>query len=129
MSDLKKVYKEIDLERSPKCTGCDSVYQLTHSHIVPRSQDKSLEDDKENITLHCVPCHTIWEHSSMRVFMKDFIPNMLYAYKSSQTFYWKRFYKMQEIFDKDKDEKKRTKALLILNALSQSIENSRKIKT
>lgn len=124
MSALTKVYEQLAIERKHECTGCEAKYQLTHSHIVPRSQDKSLETVKENIVYHCTVCHPIWEHSPNRVFLKDFQANMIYMYKANQSFYWLRVFKMQTYWEKTfdltpnvKQIKDSAKALEILKEL------------
>jgi len=96
MSALTRVYEEMAIERLHICTGCGAKNRLTHSHIVPRSQEKSLEAVKENICYHCVECHNRYEHSMERVFMKDFQANMIYMFNNAQSFYWLRMFKMQQ---------------------------------
>lgn len=120
MSALTKVYEELALERAHVCTGCGATYQLSHSHIIPRSQDKSLEAIKDNITFHCFSCHAIWEHRPMRVFMKDFHANMVYAYKANQTFYWLRIFKMHQYWQVELDfpEKSQDRLKLAVNAMA-----------
>ena len=80
--ELKKVYKELSLERPRYCTGCGrNDVPLSHSHLIPRSYNKSLETNKENITYHCLGmgerkgCHTIWE-SKDRNTLLDYMKNM-----------------------------------------------------
>jgi len=65
---LQQVYKEIDNERLPICSGCGSSnYPLSHSHLIPRSKRKDLEIVKENIVFDCLSigdhkgCHDKWE--------------------------------------------------------------------
>jgi hypothetical protein len=81
-TELKKVYKELQEERPQYCTGCGrSDVPLSHSHLVPRSYNKSLETNKNNITFHClsmgerVGCHTIWE-SKHRHKLLDYMQNL-----------------------------------------------------
>ena len=125
MSALTRVYEEMVIERLHVCTGCGSKTMLTHSHIVPRSQEKSLEAVKENICYHCVECHNRYEHSMERVFMKDFQANMIYMFNNAQSFYWLRMFKMQQYWEKVIDlsndpnnVKMATHALKILQELS-----------
>lgn len=99
MSALTKIYEELSIERAHVCTGCGSQAMLSHSHIVPRSQEKSLEAVKANITYHCSKCHEKWEHSNDRVFLKDFQVNMVYMYNNAQSFYWLRTFKMQKFWE------------------------------
>lgn len=80
--ELKKVYKEIALDRPMYCTGCGrSDVPLSHSHLIPRSYNKELETNKDNITYHCLSmgeregCHTIWE-SKERHKLLDYLQNM-----------------------------------------------------
>ena len=79
---LKEVYKELALERPQYCTGCGrSDVPLSHSHLIPRSYNKSLETNKDNITYHCLSfnerkgCHEIWE-SKDRSKLLDYPKNM-----------------------------------------------------
>lgn len=62
--EKSNVYDEIAKEREHVCVGCGTIYCLTHSHIIPVSQNESLETEKDNIVYHCMDCHTIWEHGS-----------------------------------------------------------------
>ena len=79
---LKEVYKELSLERPQYCTGCGkSDVPLSHSHLIPRSYNKSLETNKDNITYHCLSmgerkgCHEIWEGKD-RSQLLDYMKNM-----------------------------------------------------
>lgn len=136
MSALTKIYEELSIERAHVCTGCGSQAMLSHSHIVPRSQEKSLETVKGNITFHCNSCHYSWDHSHLRVFMKDFKVNMVYMYNNAQSFYWLRMFKMQQYWQTELDfpegsqERLRvaTNALGILNALALVIQAIEKVK-
>lgn len=62
--EKSNVYDEIAKEREHECVGCGTDKYLTHSHIIPVSQNESLETEKGNIVYHCMQCHTIWEHGS-----------------------------------------------------------------
>ena len=66
--ELKRVYKEMELNRGHYCTGCGrSDVPLSHSHYIARSRRKDLETDINNITYHClsigerIGCHQLWE--------------------------------------------------------------------
>tara|TARA_R100000152_G_C6777993_1_gene208289 strand:+ start:2597 stop:2965 length:369 start_codon:yes stop_codon:yes gene_type:complete len=90
---LKKVYKEIELERGKFCTGCNrSDLPLSHSHIIPRSRRKDLELDKKNITYHCLDmdgrkgCHSLWE-SAQRYKLLDYHKNMQYILSVDEEYY------------------------------------------
>lgn len=59
------------------CSGCGTTSNLTHSHLVPVGQNKSLEAVISNITYHCVDCHHIWEHDiENRKYLNDYDINM-----------------------------------------------------
>jgi hypothetical protein len=80
--ELKKVYTELANERPAYCTGCGrSDVPLSHSHLIPRSYNKSLETNKDNITYHCLSmgerkgCHEIWEGKD-RSNLLDYPKNM-----------------------------------------------------
>lgn len=64
--DVKAVYAEIALEREHKCESCGGSDMLSHSHIIPRSRRKDLETCKENIIYQCLPCHSKWEHGTLK---------------------------------------------------------------
>lgn len=79
---LKQAYQEIAEERGHYCSGCGrSDVPLSHSHLIPRSYNKSLETNKENITYHCLSmdgrkgCHDIWEGSERHTLL-DYPKNM-----------------------------------------------------
>ncbi len=91
---LKKVYKEIAEERGHYCTGCGrSDVPLSHSHLIPRSYNKSLETNKRNITYHCLSmgdrkgCHDIWE-SSERFKLLDYAKNMETILELDESYYF-----------------------------------------
>ena len=92
--ELKKVYKEIALERPAYCTGCGrSDVPLSHSHLIPRSYNKSLETNKDNITYHCLSmgertgCHDIWE-GIKRDRLLDYPKNMEYILEVDPEYYF-----------------------------------------
>lgn len=74
------LHRELAAEREHFCTGCGSTSALTHSHIIPVSRRKDLELEKDNITYHCLDCHTIWEHGTLQEKQKlhDYVDRMLY---------------------------------------------------
>lgn len=91
--NLKKVYKEIELERGHYCSGCGrSDVPLSHSHLIPRSRRQDLVADKRNITYHCLDmdgrkgCHTMWE-SKEREMLMDYHRNMEYILEVDVEYY------------------------------------------
>lgn len=94
----RKIYKEIDLERQQKCTGCGIMNKpLDKSHIIPVSFSKELETDKENITLHCRKCHIVWEthNPNLTCTLFDYEKNMEYIKKTSKEYYQKLINKIK----------------------------------
>ena len=92
--ELKKVYKEIELERGHYCSGCGrSDVPLSHSHIIPRSRRPDLITDKRNITYHCLSmgertgCHDIWE-GIKRDRLLDYPKNMEYILEVDPEYYF-----------------------------------------
>ena len=92
--ELKKVYKEIELERGHYCSGCGrSDVPLSHSHLIPRSRRPDLITDKRNITYHClsmggtVGCHDKWE-GKQRIELLDYERNMNYIKEVDQEYYY-----------------------------------------
>jgi len=60
--DLKKIYEERGkVEKNSYCGSCLGTSFLTHSHLVPRSYNKKLITDPENLITQCVTCHGIYE--------------------------------------------------------------------
>lgn len=91
---LKKIYKEISLERPHCCSGCGRFdVPLSHSHIIPRSRRSDLTTDKNNITYHCLTigerkgCHEIWE-SKQRDTLLDFHINLEYIKENDLEYYY-----------------------------------------
>lgn len=97
---LKKVYKELALERPKYCTGCGRNHlavNLSHSHIIPRSRRPELQLDKRNITYHCTDsiigndvrkgCHSIWE-SKDRHQLLDYMLNLEYILEVDAEYYY-----------------------------------------
>ena len=85
--NIKNKHKAYDLlaESIPKnCTGCGNAHNISHSHLVPVGQNKSLEAVVSNITYHCLigmrgikGCHDIWEHDNVgRKELLDYEENM-----------------------------------------------------
>ena len=95
---LKKVYKELELERGHYCSGCGkSDVPLSHSHLIPRSRRQDLVTDKRNITYHCLDssddkgngrkgCHTMWEGKDRDMLM-DYHRNMEYILEVDVEYY------------------------------------------
>lgn len=68
----KAAYKIMDETADHICSGCGSgSFPLSHSHIIPVSLRKDLENDPENIVYDCLSigehrgCHDIWEHGEL----------------------------------------------------------------
>ena len=91
-SQLKKVYKELELERGHYCTGCGKTGNLSHSHLIPRSRRPDLVTDKRNITYHCLSldrkgCHDMWE-TKERIKLLDYHKNMEYILEVDTEYYF-----------------------------------------
>ena len=91
---LKRTYKELTEERGHYCTGCGrSDVPLSHSHLIPRSYNKSLETNKKNITYHCLSmgerkgCHEIWESNERHTLM-DYPKNMETILELDESYYF-----------------------------------------
>ena len=91
---LSIIYNQIAEERGHYCTGCGrSDVPLSHSHLIPRSYNKSLVTDKRNITYHCFSlgehkgCHDMWE-SKERVKLLDYCKNMEYILDVDTEYYF-----------------------------------------
>ena len=92
--ELKKVYKEIEMERGHYCSGCGrSDVPLSHSHIIPRSRRKDLITSKTNIQYLCLSmgerrgCHEMWE-SSERYKLLCYHKNMEYILETDTEYYF-----------------------------------------
>lgn len=99
---VKKTYKKLDDTRDKICTGCESRdVPLSRSHLVPRSANKELAYNLDNITYHCLDrydlaskkliegCHAKWESHNpekMRQ-LKDFKVNMEKISKLDERYY------------------------------------------
>lgn len=62
------------------CKGCGVTSTLTHSHLIPISKRKDLENNPLNITYHCLinHCHSKWESNNIKQMstLLDFEENM-----------------------------------------------------
>jgi len=85
--ELKKVYHQIDINRSRFCTGCLSNQQLTHSHLVPRSYNRDLVCEEKNIAIHCMSCHKKWERGVDVEDMLDYNTNMKILYELDRDYF------------------------------------------
>lgn len=105
MSKLTKVYEELALERRHECAGCGTQRYLSHSHLIARGYRKDMEIIKENIVYHCLDmangCHTKWEGIGAPL-LRDFIPNMVYVFKSDPPYFWRKFHKIQDFWAAEK---------------------------
>jgi len=96
--ELKKVYKQMAINREHYCTGCNRYdIPLSHSHIIPRSRRKDLITDPRNITYHCLGeigsnrkgCHQIWEGSiENKKSLLDYHTNMEYILEVDTEYYF-----------------------------------------
>jgi len=80
-SSMHSVYEQKAANDDHFCTGCGATHNLTHSHIISRT-DKELMDDPRNITYHCANiygrngCSWRWEQVGERTALSDYIQNM-----------------------------------------------------
>ena len=88
-SNLKRVYEKMSKSEEQWCTGCGSISNLEHSHIIPRSRRRDLVTEIRNITLHCRECHLIWEHGRLEEKKKldDFTQNIKYIKEVDKQYY------------------------------------------
>ena len=91
---IKQAYRDIAQERGHYCTGCGrSDVPLSHSHLIPRSYNKSLEANKKNITYHCLSmgerrgCHDIWEGKERHTLL-DYHNNMERILELDESYYF-----------------------------------------
>ena len=92
--ELKKVYKDIELERGHYCSGCGrSDVPLSHSHIIPRSRRRDLITDKNNIQYLCLSmgerrgCHELWE-SKNKTKLLCYHKNIEYVLEKDTEYYF-----------------------------------------
>lgn len=78
--EYKKVCEKIKESREEKCEGCGNINFLSFSHLIPRSRNNELITDEDNIRIHCLSCHQIWESGNLeeKKKMLDFKKNMEY---------------------------------------------------
>lgn len=96
---IAKAYQQMAEELPPKCTGCGTASNLSHSHIIPRSRRSDLVDVVENITYHClsagskIGCHDIWEHGTMdeKRQLRDFDKLMTYIKRTDEEYFYLLF--------------------------------------
>ena len=58
----KKIKDKLRKNNNNRCPSCGSDFNLQLSHIIPVSQNKSLEPNEDNCLLDCHECHYTWEH-------------------------------------------------------------------
>jgi hypothetical protein len=86
---IARIYEEMD-KGEQICSGCHRQEQLTHSHLIPRSWNKELEAEPENIKFHCLACHQKWEGTlEQKRTMFDFEKNIEYI-KSVDNIYYNK---------------------------------------
>lgn len=93
-AELTLVYAQINKEREQICTGCGTRYNLTNSHLVPRSENRKLVTVKKNIKKHCSKredgtegCHQRWEDPTKRIHLMDYDENMGIIYDIDRNYY------------------------------------------
>ena len=57
----KKIVQNRDGQR---CNNCGSTFALSWSHIVRKSRKPQLYDNPNNVVIHCMDCHHIWDNGS-----------------------------------------------------------------
>ncbi len=87
MDDKYHAIKKEYFNEEMLCTGCESNYNSTPSHLVPRSRNFNLIAEIKNIKPHCIVCHLKWE-SKQRVELLDYEENMK-AVKEMDLSYYK----------------------------------------
>jgi 5-methylcytosine-specific restriction endonuclease McrA len=93
---LKKVYRQLSETRRLYCTGCGTTDALTHSHLIPRSRRRDLVCEIENITYHCVNCHTKWENGVLANELYDYRRNMEYLKRVDNEYFHIREGKLEK---------------------------------
>lgn len=92
----KVAYQKFDLLTPHVCAGCGSTKSLSHSHIIPRSIDSTLEDNIENMTFHCLiglnnseGCHSKWESNNWEKMssLLDFEQRLDYIKKNNERYH------------------------------------------
>lgn len=98
--EKKSIYEKVDIREKEICSGCNQLKPYSHSHIIPISVDKSLENKEENITLHCMSCHKKWESHDVREMSKllDYEKNMEYIKRVRPDYYYRLTNKFKNIF-------------------------------
>lgn len=91
VSKAKKEFLEefIDNYDYAFCCGCgESTGVIDVSHLIPIGYNKSLEAEKQNLTLHCRRCHLIWESQREEVTkMYDYKENLTQIKKLDEGYY------------------------------------------
>lgn len=87
----QEAYRKFDEINDGICKGCNQMLPGSHSHIIPISEDQSLESEIENITYHCMECHKKMESHNVEIMktMLDFEKNMAYILKTRPFYYQK----------------------------------------
>lgn len=93
--EVRNVYQEMSETRRHSCTGCGTHLQLSHSHLIPRSRRRDLVADINNITYHCLTCHTKWERGVSANELYDYHSNMQYIKSVDEQYYHIREQKTQ----------------------------------
>lgn len=85
----KAAYEEFDRNNDGTCKGCGLEKPGSHSHRIPISEAPELESVVENITWHCMSCHTIYESHNVQEMSKmlDFEENMDYIKRVRPMYY------------------------------------------
>lgn len=87
----QEAYRKFDETNDGICKGCDQMLPGSHSHIIPISEDQSLEAEVQNLTWHCMTCHKKHESHDIEQMktMLDFEKNMDYIQKTRPMYYQK----------------------------------------
>jgi 5-methylcytosine-specific restriction endonuclease McrA len=98
--ERKSIYEKVDIREREICSGCNQLKPYSHSHIIPISVDKSLENKEENITLHCMSCHKKWESHDINQMKQhlDYEKNIEYIKKVRPDYYYRLMSKLKNIF-------------------------------
>lgn len=96
-SKLKKEH----IQEGNYCRNCNSAFNLQLSHIIPVSQNKSLELIKKNTILECQDCHDIWEHKSKNwkkayLRIRNFLERMATIKELDESYYNRIFIKIPD---------------------------------
>jgi hypothetical protein len=89
-----EAYAKFEEANDMICKGCGKYGPGSRSHLIPISEDKSLESVLENIVWHCIPCHQKFESHNIEIMktMLDFEKNMEYIKRMKPLYYERLIY-------------------------------------